>query len=78
MLSRAAQTVIMSRISALVLRTMKMPRAGDDAHQALLIELGQRFAQRRAADAEALRQIALVEAQLGLVGVDVHVEDCRL
>ena len=77
MLSSAAQTVIMSRISALVLRTMKMPRRATMLHQALLIELGQRFAQRRAADAEALRQIALVEAQLGLVGVDVHVDDGR-
>ena len=49
--------------------------ARDDPDEALLVELRQRLAQRRAADAEALRQIALVEPQLGLVGVDVHVHD---
>ena len=49
--------------------------AGDDPDQAFLVELRQRLAQRRAADAEALRQIALVEPQLGVVGVDVHVHD---
>ena len=49
--------------------------ARNDPDQALLVELRQRLAQRRAADAEALRQIALVEPQLGIVGVDVHVHD---
>ena len=72
MLSSAAQTVIISRISRLVLRTTKTPRRGTDAHEALLLEQRHRLADRRAADAEILRQLALVEPDVARVAVDVH------
>src|SRR5581483_9635284 len=52
--------------------------ARHDLDQPFLVQLGERLAQRRAADAEALRQVALVETQLRVIGVDVHVEDGRL
>ena len=42
------------------------------AHEALALELRHRLAHRRAADAEILRQAALVEPDLGAAAIDVH------
>src|SRR3546814_591711 len=46
--------------------------ARDDGDQPLLLQPGQRLADRRAADAELLGKLPLVELQLGIVGIDVH------
>ena len=55
-----------------ILRTMKTPRRGTILHQPLLVEAGERLAQRRSADAELFGQLALIETKLGAVIVDVH------
>src|SRR5690348_2103027 len=63
MLSRAAMTVTISTISRLVLRTTKMP-PWPGADKAFLLEHGHRLADRRAADAEPLREPPLVQPDL--------------
>ena len=45
------------------------------AHEALALELRHGLAHRRAADAEILRQPALVEPDVGAAAVDVHRDD---
>ena len=45
------------------------------AHEALALELRHRLAHRRAADAEVLRELALVEPDVGAAAVDVHRHD---
>ena len=72
MLSSAAQTVIISTISRLVLRTTKMPRRGTGADKPFLLQQRHRLADRRAADPEPLRKPPLVEPDLVRMVVDVH------
>ena len=40
-----------------------------------MLQAGQRLTDRRAGDAQLLGELALVELQLGIVGVDVHRRD---
>ncbi len=72
MLSSAAQAVISSITSRLVLahHVDAAPRLG--AHEALALELRHRLAHRRAADAEIGREPPLVEPDLGAAAIDVH------
>ena len=72
MLSSAAQTRIISRISCLDLRTMKTPLRGTMPHQTFLLQAGKRLTDRRAADFQAVGQFALVEAQFGVVGIYIR------
>src|SRR5262249_28448610 len=48
------------------------------AHKTFALELGHGFAHRRAANAEILRQLALVKADVIAAAVDVHCHDCVL
>src|SRR5919106_1443068 len=52
--------------------------ARQNAHQALLLEARERFADRRTADAQLLRELTLVQLELGVLGVDVHRGDAVL
>ena len=45
------------------------------AHETLALELRHRLADRRAADAEILRQLALVEPDVAAAAIDVHRHD---
>ncbi len=54
---------------------MKTPRARHRAQEALLLEQRHRLADRCAADAERLAQLALVEADFLAMGVDVGIGD---
>ena len=45
------------------------------AHEAFALELRHRLAHRRAADAEILRELALVEADVLAAAIDVHRHD---
>ncbi len=49
--------------------------ARDRADQALLLEIAKRLADRRAADAEILAELTLVEPDLAPMAVDVHLGD---
>src|SRR5918912_910441 len=48
---------------------------GRRAHEALPLEKRERLANRRAADAEVLAELALVEPDLVRMAVDVHLRD---
>ena len=61
MLSSAAQAVIISITSLLGLAHHIDAAARHRAHEAFALELRHRLAHRRAADAEILRELALVE-----------------
>ena len=69
MLSSAAQAVIISITSRLGLAHHIDAAARHRAHEALALELRHRLAHRRAADAEVLRELALVEPDV-LTGCD--------
>ena len=52
-----------------------MPRRGTERTKTLALELRHRFAHRRAADAEVLSELALVEPDVVPVAIDVHRHD---
>ena len=78
MLSIAAQTVIISITSRLDFAHHHDAAARHGTDKTFLFQHRQRLADRRAADAQLLRELALVEADLARVAVDVHVGDGAL
>ena len=75
MLSSAAQTVMVSKISSRVLRTMNTALPRDHRDQPLLGEPGDGLAHRGARNPELPGERALVEPQIGRLVIDPRIED---